>query len=257
MQFETLNQTEVRRILDAFRASRQGNEPTEEEIERVLALVDGIRKRYLQVAEVFSGEALIDLQADGALVTIRQNIPQPERERRIAYHEAGHAIVAVSLRRRIKQVSIVPNPERRSAGHVAFGVAPQWLTPDFDAHPSTRGYIERELMCLYGGLASELVHLGTQDPVAGSDDMDKAHELACRYCSKNEHEAIAYCRWLMARTATLLERQGNLAAVETVVRALLAGKVVSARQVRKIWMDALMAEIDEVARAHHGGCAGS
>jgi ATP-dependent Zn protease len=55
-----------------------------------------------------------------------QMAKRPTKLERTAYHEAGHAVAAYSLRWKIIEVSIVPDPD--SLGHVT-------RTPLKDFHP--------------------------------------------------------------------------------------------------------------------------
>ena len=61
-----------------------------------------------------------------------------------AYHEAGHAVLALALGRPVHQVSVLPNQEY--LGTCAFGKAP--FRPSED-------WLEREILIALGGIAAE------------------------------------------------------------------------------------------------------
>ena len=51
-----------------------------------------------------------------------------KRECATAYHEAGHAVAAFLLRRRLRRATIIPDED--SLGHIRTGRAPPTLQPD-------------------------------------------------------------------------------------------------------------------------------
>lgn len=100
----------------------------------------------------------------------------PQMKRLVAYHEAGHAIVAKSLKNcdPVTEVSIIP---RGSAGGYTL------TRPEADEGPYSRGYIlDRITMCL-GGRAAEKLVLGDISTGASSD-IRNATELAKGYVTK-------------------------------------------------------------------------
>ncbi len=100
----------------------------------------------------------------------------PQMKRLVAYHEAGHAIVARSLKNcdPVTEVSIIP---RGSAGGYTL------TRPDDDEGPYSRGYIlDRITMCL-GGRAAEKLVIGDISTGASSD-IRNATELAKGYVTK-------------------------------------------------------------------------
>ncbi len=95
-----------------------------------------------------------------------------EEKRGLAYHEAGHALVALSLPQAdpIHKVSIVPR------GH-ALGVTQQ--LPQEEKHVYSRDYLDDKLAVLMGGRAAEDLILGA--PTSGAEnDLKEATRLARR-----------------------------------------------------------------------------
>lgn len=93
-----------------------------------------------------------------------------EEKRNVAYHEAGHALVAKYLKEAdpIHKVTIVPRG-------LALG-ATQPLPVD-DRHNFSREYCKAQLTSLLGGRAAEIELLNTLTTGAGND-IEKATELA-------------------------------------------------------------------------------
>jgi len=107
----------------------------------------------------------------------RKSMLLSEEEKRVtAYHEAGHALVAV-LRDHsdpVHKVTIIPRG-------MALGVTV--YLPD-DRHNYTREYLETRLAMLYGGRVAEEVFLNQMSTGAGND-IERATEVArsmvCEY----------------------------------------------------------------------------
>jgi cell division protease FtsH len=88
----------------------------------------------------------------------------------VAYHEAGHAIVALNLPEAdpVHKVSIVPRG-------MALGVT-QTLPLD-DRYNYSKAYLEAELACLLGGRTAEEIFLNSITTGAGND-LERATEIA-------------------------------------------------------------------------------
>jgi len=103
----------------------------------------------------------------------KSRIMQPEEKQRVAYHEAGHALVACSLPNTdpVHKVSIIP----RGVG--ALGYVLQ--RPDDDRHMSTRGELESRIkVCLGGTIAEEIIY--SEIANGATSDLDHANRIARR-----------------------------------------------------------------------------
>jgi cell division protease FtsH len=108
---------------------------------------------------------MLGLEKKGRVMT-------PEEKERVAYHEAGHALVAMSVPNAdpVHRVSIIP----RTMG--ALGHTLQ--LPTHDRYLMTRPQLEDQLAVMLGGRAAEdLVYNGVVSTGA-SDDLQRATELA-------------------------------------------------------------------------------
>jgi cell division protease FtsH len=101
----------------------------------------------------------------------RKRVMNPEERRRVAYHEMGHATVALSEGElvQVQKVSIIP----RGVG--ALGYTMQ--RPTEDRYLMSRGELIRKIAVLLGGRASESVFFDDVSTGAG-DDLTKATDLA-------------------------------------------------------------------------------
>ena len=102
----------------------------------------------------------------------RSRIISPEDRRRIAYHEAGHAVVATALpgTESIGKLSIV-------ARGLSLGTT--WFAPEGDSLTITRSQLLNRITALLGGWAAELAATGEHSSSA-ADDLDRAGTLARR-----------------------------------------------------------------------------
>lgn len=144
----------------------------------------------------FSGADLANIVNEAALLAVRRNAEQvtaadfdnavervvaglakknrllSAKERQtVAFHEMGHAIVAIELpgAEQVQKVSIIPR------GVAGLGYTMQ--RPSEDRFVLTRTEITNKLSALLGGLAAECLVFG--EPTTGaSDDLQKATQLA-------------------------------------------------------------------------------
>jgi cell division protease FtsH len=152
-------------------------------------------ERIAQRTPGFSGADLSNLLNEGAILAARRNKKQismdeltesiekvilgPERKSRridedekkiIAYHEAGHAILATVLKNAdpVQKISII---SRGTAGGYTFSA------PTKDKTLHTKNYFIDELSVLLGGYVSELIAFGTVTTGA-SNDLERATTIA-------------------------------------------------------------------------------
>jgi cell division protease FtsH len=131
----------------------------------------------------------------------RNRVLNPREREIVAYHEMGHALVALSLpgTDRIHKVSIIP----RGVGALGYTIQ----RPTEDRFLMTREELEHKIMVLLGGRAAEQLvfgHLST----GAADDLarvtDIAREMVVRYGMVEELGPVA---WEPQRT-TMLEVPG-------------------------------------------------
>ena len=101
----------------------------------------------------------------------RKSMVISEQEKEIiAYHEAGHALVAKLIPGAdpVHKVTIIPRG-------LALGVTQQ--LPEEDRHIHTKDYLLKHLVTLLGGRAAEEIVFGTQTTGA-ANDLERASEIA-------------------------------------------------------------------------------
>ena len=82
----------------------------------------------------------------------RRELSRLKRLKAVAYHEAGHAVVAIETGRRFKSVSIVSAGE--TAGHVLLNAMPRWFQPYGEIDDRHRLFIDREILIDFSGDAA-------------------------------------------------------------------------------------------------------
>ena len=109
----------------------------------------------------------------------RRSMVMSEEEKKLtAYHEAGHAIVGLSVPEHdpVHKVTIIPRGR-------ALGVT--MFLPQGDRYNYTREYLESKISSLFGGRLAEEIIFGMNKVTTGaSNDIQKATELARNMVTK-------------------------------------------------------------------------
>ena len=108
----------------------------------------------------------------------RSMVMTDEEKKLTAYHEAGHAIVGLSVPSHdpVHKVTIIPRGR-------ALGVT--MFLPEGDRYSYTREYLESKLSSLFGGRLAEEIIFGTGKVTTGaSNDIQKATEIARNMVTK-------------------------------------------------------------------------
>jgi cell division protease FtsH len=93
-----------------------------------------------------------------------------EEKKRVAYHEAGHAVIGIRLQHSEKVQRITIIPRGRTGGHVL-------MTPENDRYLLTKSELLAQITGLLGGRTSEEIFFGDISTGA-SNDIEQATEIA-------------------------------------------------------------------------------
>ncbi len=149
-------------------------------------------------------------------------MPAPSDEA-TAYHEAGHAVMALALGRPVDCVSI--RATREHLGICEFRKAV--FRPSED-------WVERELLIALAGLAAEARHTGDYCWEAAGRDHDFAQELALQRAG-SERKAERLIRRLLSKAEHILNQEANWEAVERLAAELLRRGEISGRTARHLY----------------------
>jgi hypothetical protein len=142
-----------------------------------------------------------------------------------AYHEAGHAVIALVLDRPVHRVSVLPNRERLGQCEFGKGV----FRPSEDS-------LEREILIALAGLAAEARHTGTYAMDAADRDLRYVRRLVLQ--RKSERAAPRYEERMLAKVEALLGDDAIWRAVELIAAELMKQGVISGRAARHLYEQA-------------------
>lgn len=142
-----------------------------------------------------------------------------------AYHEAGHAVVALALGRTVHKVSVLPNRER--LGECRFGKGNVRPTDD---------WLEREILIALGGLAAEARFTGTYSTAEAGQDLRFVRRLALE--RKSERAVERYEQRMLDKVEYMLADEGAWKAVELIAAELMKHGTVSGRAARHLFEQA-------------------
>ncbi len=187
----------------------------------------------------------LDRARDKVLMGVeRRSLVMTDDERRTtAYHEAGHAVVAVLLPQAdpLHKVTIVPRGQ-------ALGVTMQ--LPEQDRHTHSKEYLEAQLAILMGGRVAEEAFTGRITSGA-SNDIERATDIARRMVCEfgmSSFGPVAFRRpgapWEDAAGAGFSEETARR--VDQEIRGLVMGGYETARQLVARHRDAVAALAEEL-----------
>jgi hypothetical protein len=138
-----------------------------------------------------------------------------------AHHEAGHAVAAWRMYLPFKYVTIKPDADDGSLGHVLHDVHPKWFRPDDDLSDRVRLRLERHIITSFAGQIAETKFRGRRPRFGMHSDNQIAVDMAFRlggsretleaylkYCWCRSHDVVNGCwRQIEAMAAALLQKQ--------------------------------------------------
>lgn len=134
-----------------------------------------------------------------------------------AYHEAGHAVVALALGRPVHRVSVRPNADRLGQCEFRKG-----------RHQPTDDWLEDEILISLAGMAAEARATGVYERGGAARDLRFARQLMLQRAS--ERSLDRYERRMLAKVENLLGDDGHWRAVEAIAAELAARETISGRQ---------------------------
>jgi ATP-dependent Zn protease len=147
-----------------------------------------------------------------------------------AYHEAGHAVMAVSLGRPIQKVTI-------AAGRTAFGVRLGACKLQKGRRKAADDPVEDEALIYLAGMVAESHFTGKHCPGgAGQDLRAVARLLQTRAASSSQLERLQ--RRLVDKVEHLLSDEAHAKAIELVASELIQKTTISGRAVRHFFEQA-------------------
>jgi ATP-dependent Zn protease len=147
---------------------------------------------------------------------------EPPYDEATAYHEAGHAVVALALGRPVHRVSALPNRHRLGICEFRKGV----FRP-------TKDWLEEEILISLGGIAAEARYTGTYAWEEAGLDMRYIRRLAIQRAGERQAERLE--RRLLAKAENLLAADALWRAVELIAAELVRLGSISGRAARHLF----------------------
>jgi Peptidase family M41 len=157
----------------------------------------------------------------------------PRRLTTTAYHEAGHAVMAVLLRQRLIEVSIIPDTRKGSSGHCRL-VKPRWFTPNLEDEdtPRRRNIAESFAMVHMAGEMAERKFNGRTRRADSRFDRENASDLVVDLARGCSDCGRFYKAFLRHRTQDAIESCWYH--VECVAAALLERSRLTHKEVKAV-----------------------
>jgi len=147
---------------------------------------------------------------------------EPHDQQATAYHEAGHAVVALILGRPVQYVSILPNRER--LGVCEFGKGASRPTDD---------WLEREILIALAGIAAEARHTGNYAWDGAARDQIYVQRLTEQRAGDRRAERLQ--RRLLAKVEHLLTDERHWQGVELIAAELIKQGEISGRTAKHLF----------------------
>lgn len=145
----------------------------------------------------------------------------------VAFHEAGHAVMALALGRPVHKVSIHPNDMR--LGHCE-------LKPG--AFRPTQDVVEMQVLILLGGLVAEARYSGRYAWDGAAQDLRFVRTLtSSRAGGPRQIERLE--RRMLQKAEHLLDQPENWRAVQRIAEELLKVTTISGRAARHLYDEVL------------------
>ena len=149
-----------------------------------------------------------------------------------AYHEAGHAVMAVSLGRTIQKATIVAATIQTGGVRLGSVKMKQGRTK------ATRDRLEDDVLILFAGMVAEAHLTGTYCPRGAASDLRTIQRLL-RTRANSERQLEKLHRRLLNKTEHILGDDVHQKAIKSVAEQLLAHQTIKGRLVKHFFNQAI------------------
>ena len=149
-----------------------------------------------------------------------------------AYHEAGHAVMALVLGRSIEKVTI--SPARLQTGGSRLGAC----KVQKGRFKASQDALEDDVLILLAGMVAESHFTGRYCEEGAAQDLRAVRQLLVKR-AKSDRGTERLMRRLLDRTEHVLGASGHVQAIQTVSRELLQRETISGRAVRHLLAQAV------------------
>ena len=142
-----------------------------------------------------------------------------------AYHEAGHAVMALSLGRPVQKVTVMPR--KSASGGVRLGVCEMQK----GRSKTSKNVIDDDVLVLFAGMVAEARYTGEYCRQGASEDL-RAIKRLLLHRARDERQLDRVQQRLLAKAEHVLDDEGHALAIEWIARELIERGSVSGRAVR-------------------------
>jgi len=167
---------------------------------------------------------------------------------RTAYHEAGHAVAAYALRKRVSSVTIVPDTESGTLGLVIHGGLGRAVDrysvgdrPGIQCDLRTERALERTIMIRCAGFIAEARFAGRRNWVGSRQDRLDVLDMAEIVTGADPAASSAYVAWLEQRAAWIVGCPPYWAAIQGLAAVLLERRELRGLAPRRVIVAAIEA----------------
>ncbi len=150
-----------------------------------------------------------------------------------AYHEAGHAVMALTLGRPIQKVTIEPG--KSQSGDMRLGACE---IKKGRSQPS-KDWLEDEVLILLAGMAAEAQITDRYCRQGAALDLKAARRLLLQTRATSQRQLERLERRLLDKTEHLLGDEAHAKAIELIANELIEKKTLSGRAVRHFFHQAM------------------
>jgi ATP-dependent Zn protease len=168
------------------------------------------------------------------MASMRAKKRQRRRLVETAYHEAGHAVACMTLKRPFKRVTIVP--EGDSLGHILKRNCPKSIRPDIVVNCRSFRWIEREIICALAGLAAEHRFAGRHNWRGAGSDFSHAVDLAGNLYFEPAVSS-RYLAFMVEQAKCLVAASRVWIEIQAIAAALMERETLSAREAKQVIRD--------------------
>ncbi len=136
-----------------------------------------------------------------------------------AYHEAGHAVMALVFDRPVQKVSILPDQRRLGHCELRKGVS-----------RASQDRLEADILILLAGVVAEAIHCGTYNWNGAAMDLQSVKRLAVMRSGQGQADKLT--RRLLAKTEHLLQQSQHWTVIDLIAAELVEKKSISGRTAR-------------------------
>lgn len=149
-----------------------------------------------------------------------------------AYHEAGHAVMALIVGRPIQKITIVPSKVNAISARLgACEMKKGRIKPTSD-------WLEDEVLVLFAGMVAESHFTDEQNERGAGQDMRMIRKLLSQNRANSERQLEKLERRLLSKTEYLLEDEASKKAIEQIAKRLIEKHTISGREATHLFEQA-------------------